>query len=242
MNESNLRRRTLFQNYLSILFLTALEILFFLATSTPANALDFLIQEENGKPFHSAVRFYLQSTNALISSGTTDSQGLIQFDTTILAGQCRCVEPVPQANWSFFSLGGCGTGNGSCQSGFDRACRLTFNPCGNPSGNVFRATRTNFKVSPTVFGGTRGYINPNAGESAQIVIKPDGNGYAKFEIYNLSGRVVSSFQKYLKRNTQNVVTWNGRNNNGVLVPSGVYILNIDHDGKNTKTKIAVMRK
>jgi hypothetical protein len=58
---------------------------------------------------------------------------------------------------------------------------------------------------------------------------------AQIEIYNVSGKLVRSF------NAASEVVWNGRDNNGLQVPNGIYICNVKNAGNIQSCKLMLIK-
>ena len=103
----------------------------------------------------------------------------------------------------------------------------------------FSSSLTEINCQPRVFsprGG--GYdvkttVSFNLGKSSNVAVK----------IYNLSGRLkkVVVEGEYMNAG-MNVVDWDGRDKDGNVVPSGLYIVTIEGDGKYAKKTVSVLNK
>ncbi|PIP11574.1 MAG: hypothetical protein COX49_10405, partial [bacterium (Candidatus Stahlbacteria) CG23_combo_of_CG06-09_8_20_14_all_40_9] len=60
-------------------------------------------------------------------------------------------------------------------------------------------------------------------------------------IYDLSGRLVKQFTIYDLRFTNHEIVWDGRDNNGVLLPAGVYFYRWKGEGFNIQGKLMIIR-
>ena len=76
-------------------------------------------------------------------------------------------------------------------------------------------------------------VSFNLGKSSNVAVK----------IYNLSGRLkkVVVEGEYMNAG-MNVVDWDGRDKDGNVVPSGLYIVTIEGDGKYAKKTVSVLNK
>lgn len=73
-----------------------------------------------------------------------------------------------------------------------------------------------------------------------IPTKPNSNGIAKLVIYSTSMDLVYNRSLQIYNSEKIVVRWNGKDNNGNNVPSGIYIFITDSDGQIIKGKIAII--
>ncbi|MFA3783347.1 MXAN_6640 family putative metalloprotease [Melioribacteraceae bacterium 4301-Me] len=73
----------------------------------------------------------------------------------------------------------------------------------------------------------------SANSSLYIPVSKDNNGYADLYIYSISMKLVYSSQKKIQAFDKFVVSWNGLDNNGNRLPTGVYFY-VTKSGENTK--------
>ena len=60
------------------------------------------------------------------------------------------------------------------------------------------------------------------------------------EIYNIFGDKVRDFSKF-SNSGENIIIWNGEDNNGNEVSSGIYFLNIEADDNKATKKLLLLR-
>jgi len=102
------------------------------------------------------------------------------------------------------------------------------------SENTFKPgenDQTIFSVYPNPFNtSTRIVINT---AKAQGHIKPE------MYIYNINGRIIKTFSLAPAHATQ--IIWNGKDDNGVIVPSGVYFVSVRFGRRNIVKKVTFVR-
>ena len=91
-----------------------------------------------------------------------------------------------------------------------------------------------------VQGGSRGYVNPAAGETAKIHFKAEGPGAVDFKIFSQRGQIVWEGSKQTD-GERDYIEWDTLNNMETDVASGVYIVLIEGPGIHMTRKIAVVR-
>jgi flagellar hook assembly protein FlgD len=85
-------------------------------------------------------------------------------------------------------------------------------------------------------------FNPNTGAQARLIVYSDGSGMAEANIYTAHGVLVKKlFKGPVMGGVAQTVMWDGKNERGVTVSSGVYVLIVKGAGINHKQKIAVVR-
>jgi hypothetical protein len=67
------------------------------------------------------------------------------------------------------------------------------------------------------------------------------SGAARLEIMDLSGRVVRHFDLQVDAPGMRPVVWQGRDNQGRQVSSGVYLARVNQDGQQAQTKLVLLR-
>jgi hypothetical protein len=94
-----------------------------------------------------------------------------------------------------------------------------------------------------VIGGINGWVEPDAGESARIMLNPSVAGKVTVSIYNLSGQLVwvEAMEIVGDIRNQTEVVWPCMNAAGQKVASGIYVVNARGAGIDMKKKIAVIR-
>ena len=92
-----------------------------------------------------------------------------------------------------------------------------------------------------VMGSAAGYTNPALGD-AVIFVNPRRDGTVRLTIYTLNGAAVRRVHSSGVRDSVMRFTWDGKSDDGALVPSGIYIVHVTGSGLDVKRKIAVVRK
>ena len=96
------------------------------------------------------------------------------------------------------------------------------------------------KVNPEKFHILQAYPNPfNSSIEISFSINEDFNG--SLDIFDISGRLVRSFD-FLKRNNGFIsFKWNGYDNNLKEVPSGIYLVILKTDNLIISNKISLVK-
>ena len=102
---------------------------------------------------------------------------------------------------------------------------------------VGRALRGTIRV----VGGENGYVDPDRGESATIIVTPRLTGYISLTVYTLRGEIVFADRVYVEQDIENTFEWGCKNDGGKLVSPGVYVFRFEGAGINETKKIAVVR-
>jgi flagellar hook assembly protein FlgD len=79
-------------------------------------------------------------------------------------------------------------------------------------------------------------FDPTASESVKITLGVAGRG-ATVDVYNIAGTLVRT----LETGQATTVSWNGRNDSGEIVASGVYFLNIRTSAGDATRTVAVLK-
>ncbi len=95
-------------------------------------------------------------------------------------------------------------------------------------------------VGVKVQGGDKGYINIAKGEEATIYFKTAGSGEIKLRVYTLRGQLIWKKSKE-SDGEEDFIIWDGKNSEGTVVASGVYVIFIEGPGINTTKKIAIIK-
>ena len=66
------------------------------------------------------------------------------------------------------------------------------------------------------------YPNP-FNQNTKIMFKIPKDGNVKFKIYSLSGQEIRTIFQGIMKGGVHSITWNGKNENGILVASGLYL-------------------
>lgn len=118
---------------------------------------------------------------------------------------------------------------------------------GNPSAisNVAEAAPVSPPVTPVVEKNLDNLVvypnpyRPNSGSARNGIIFGKLTGQAKIEIYTLTGQKLKEIQK---DNQENSYRWDGRNEQGEELASGVYLAIVTNEGGEKKTgKIVIMK-
>ncbi|MBD3272500.1 MAG: T9SS type A sorting domain-containing protein, partial [Elusimicrobia bacterium] len=91
-----------------------------------------------------------------------------------------------------------------------------------------------------VKGGSKGYVNPNKGEQAEIIIGTHNPGMLHISIYTLQGSLVWNKEIQSQGNGQSVF-WNCLNQDNSTIASGVYIVHVQGSGIEKTQKIAIVQ-
>ncbi|MCB5229039.1 MAG: T9SS type A sorting domain-containing protein [Candidatus Cloacimonetes bacterium] len=94
-------------------------------------------------------------------------------------------------------------------------------------------------LSPVVLDATN-YPNPFNPETT-ISFSVPTTGHTTVKIYNLKGQVVRSLVNDLRAAGQHVVIWNGKDDSGKEVSSGLYFYRVSNDGKNVTRKMLLSK-
>ena len=93
---------------------------------------------------------------------------------------------------------------------------------------------------PTEFTLNQNYPNP-FNPSTTISFSLPENAYVNLSIYNMNGRKVTDLVSRQLSAGNHQVEWNGNDNNGTLVASGMYIYRIQTESFNTSKKMVLMK-
>jgi hypothetical protein len=195
---------------------------FVLARPASADTVTGSVQQlTTGLPFQTALTFYVAATHETIANVVSDVNGDFTINDPVHAGQPRCVAAVPRGGYDFDPPVLCAT---------------------NFGGGGVRIQVEQVAGQIKVFGGAHGYVNPNLGERASIVVTPSSAGTATVTIVTLRGQRVVTLQQGVTPGGQNEIFWNCHDGNGGVVASGIYLAHIVAPGINVKEKIAVVKK
>ena len=107
---------------------------------------------------------------------------------------------------------------------------------GNPA---FAANGAATRV--VIAGGEGGFVNPGRGETAQIGLFPEKTESIKIRITNAGGELVAEQSALGNANSQSFVSWDGRDQEGRGVASGIYFVKVEGGGIDTVKKVAVVK-
>jgi flagellar hook assembly protein FlgD len=95
------------------------------------------------------------------------------------------------------------------------------------------------RVAPTTFALNPAYPNPFNPFTNLSFVLPEAMNY-NLRIYNVAGQLVRSYEG-VGSASLNVVTWDGRDNAGVEVSSGVYFYKLIAGGFSATEKMVMMK-
>jgi hypothetical protein len=95
-------------------------------------------------------------------------------------------------------------------------------------------------VTPALTLDASNYPNPFNPETTISFIVPK-SGPASLEVYNIKGQIVRTLVNDVREAGKYTVIWNGKDNNGSSVASGLYFYRLTHDGKNITRKMLLSK-
>jgi len=111
-----------------------------------------------------------------------------------------------------------------------------------PSKNGFRhvVLKTDDENTPPIFKLFANYPNPfNPSTTLRFSIPSDGK--VQISIYNIKGQKVRDLLKQDMQAGMHTITWEGKDNNNRPVGSGIYFYRLEHGGKTTVRKMALVK-
>ncbi len=93
----------------------------------------------------------------------------------------------------------------------------------------------------TILGGAKGFLEPAKEEKLYIMMFPDKDGQVTMEIRSLTGQLSWKNVIIAKEKVQEMVSWDGRDQDRKIVPPGMYQLQIKGPGIDVQEKIAVVQ-
>lgn len=122
-------------------------------------------------------------------------------------------------------------------------------PLSNPANqtNDFSYGLTDMILLSTAVGSGQTHMrntifNPNRGEAATLIINPPETGRVTAKIYSRGGLLVRElFDGDVPRKAAITSLWDGKNDGGSVVASGIYVLIVNGPGIDIKQKIAVVK-
>ncbi len=93
---------------------------------------------------------------------------------------------------------------------------------------------------PVAFGLSQNYPNPFNPETTIEYSLPK-NGQVRLTVYNIIGQQVRVLVDEKQKTGAHKVMWNGTSENGVQVPSGIYIYRLEFPGKVADRKLVLVR-
>jgi hypothetical protein len=110
--------------------------------------------------------------------------------------------------------------------------KITFTT--NPNGiNDFIRSKIKFTLS-------QNYPNP-FNPSTNIVYEVPEKGMISVKVYNMLGQEVRTLFRATQNAGKHTIIWDGRNNNGGAVSSGMYVYRIDFKGKALAKKMLMLK-
>jgi flagellar hook assembly protein FlgD len=91
-----------------------------------------------------------------------------------------------------------------------------------------------------VLSGSDGFLDKSSGQPAFIAFIPPASGEVKIRVFTLAGVAVWEGNKQASAGEMNVVRWEGQDDGGQQVSSGVYLVELTGAGMDSRSKIAVM--
>lgn len=213
----------------------AAALLLAAASASRAETIDTLVRRPDGEPLAGVeVRLYRQSDSLLISSAATNAAGNATVVDTTYVGTARCLSVTGPGSLTFT---GCNIDNQTIP------CLAAVHCVNNFGASYFFWGSHPTGASLMVVGGPRGYVNPDAGERADISIAkiPAGPGHLK--IFTMSGRLVYERDYALLDTVENHFYWSGVTTGGQAVGSGIYVVRLEGPFlKTAPAKIAIVRR
>jgi hypothetical protein len=99
----------------------------------------------------------------------------------------------------------------------------------------------NFKggVTPTAYALSQNYPNPFNPSTSFVLSLPEPSDYS-VRIYNVAGQLVKTFEGHLDAGNH-TLTWDGKNNRGASVSSGMYFYRADATGFQETRKMMMLK-
>jgi hypothetical protein len=82
--------------------------------------------------------------------------------------------------------------------------------------------------------------NPALG-GVVFTIDADRAGTRRVSVIDLRGRVVRRFERAADRAGATTIAWDGRDDRGSALPSGVYVVQFDMEGRSVTSRLALVR-
>lgn len=162
-----------------------------------------------------------------------------------------------------------GTSGGSTQAFFDNVGLIEWTPwtdlaalhdIANPNNYYWMQAKTaENPKSVNVFFTEQRYSPPNHRDSsadhvasslkvypnpfrdrASVSFEMTGKGLAELNVYNLRGQKVCSLVRGTLPEGKHSLSWNGRNDQGQRVSSGVYLFHLEQDGRSSIRKVVLL--
>ena len=87
----------------------------------------------------------------------------------------------------------------------------------------------------------RAHPNPLTRETSVSFDVPDHTGSVSLRVYNARGQLVKTLVEGAVDRGRHLARWDGRNAQGMSVPSGVYFVRLEVDGKARTAKALLIR-
>ncbi len=95
------------------------------------------------------------------------------------------------------------------------------------------------KSEVKIQGGEEGYIDVKRGERALIIFNAIDNGIINIKIYTIRGELLQKIVQQVSQGS-GIVEWDGKNIEGEMVASGIYVAHIEGPGVKVTKKIAII--
>ncbi len=118
---------------------------------------------------------------------------------------------------------------------------LLFSSRGLSLDELFVDDETKLGVAESPADAFRVTRNAMGGTSASFEFSLDRESHASTRIYDVTGRMVRTIVDGVVPAGTSVVDWNGRDESGALVPSGVYFARFEAEGLQKDAKVVVVR-
>jgi len=92
-----------------------------------------------------------------------------------------------------------------------------------------------------VSGGSAGYVRVERGDVARISFSTTRAGDVEMSVYSLQGRLIYRRTAAVSGGAHMVWTWNGTNQSGERVGSGIYTITVKGGGVDGRTRVAMVR-
>lgn len=84
------------------------------------------------------------------------------------------------------------------------------------------------------------YPNPFINET-EIILNLEKSANVEIEVFNICGHKIRNLRRGTMESGRHRIVWRGKNNKGINVPSGIYILNLKVNNSSTTEKITIFR-
>ncbi|MGB2884262.1 MAG: FlgD immunoglobulin-like domain containing protein, partial [Dehalococcoidia bacterium] len=97
------------------------------------------------------------------------------------------------------------------------------------------------EVLPEGFGLFQNVPNPFTSATSIRYNLPAGGGHVRLEIYDVTGRLVSTLVDDVREGGAHSVEWSGRNDAGRDLPAGIYFQRLSLDNQEISQKMLLMK-